>query len=151
MFSRLIVGTDGSRRAQLGVDVAKKLAQDSQVRIEIVHVREQLVGGGAAGLPVLINEDEILRDLRAQVRGLAAQGYDVGLQIRAARSRGAAQAIADAATELDADVIVIASRGLGAFTGLVLGSVTKRLLQIAPCPVLVVPAHASPADLGSDR
>ena len=43
MFSRLIVGTDGSRRAQLGVDVAKKLAQDSQVRIEIVHVREQLV------------------------------------------------------------------------------------------------------------
>ncbi len=141
MFSRLIVGTDGSRRAQLGIDLALKLAQDSHVRIEIVHVREHLVGGGSAGLPVLINEDEILRGLHAQVQGLADEGYDVHLQIRRARSRGAAQAIADAAAELEADVIVITGRGLGPVTGLALGSVTQRLLQIAPCPVLVVPAR----------
>ena len=141
MFSRLIVGTDGSRRAQLGIDLALKLAQESHVRIEIVHVCEHLVGGGSAGLPVLINEDEILRSLHAQVQGLADEGYNVHLQIRGARSRGAARAIADAAAELGADVIVITGRGLGPVTGLALGSVTQRLLQIAPCPVLVVPAR----------
>lgn len=151
MFSRLIVGTDGSRRAQLGVDLALKLAQDPHVRIEIVHVREHLVGGGSAGLPLLINEDEILRSLHAQVQELADEGYNVHLQIREARSRGAARALADAAVELDADVIVIASRGLGQFTGLALGAVTKRLLQIAPCPVMVVPARSSRVDLRSDR
>ena len=151
MFSRLIVGTDGSRRAKLAIDLAKQLAEDSRVRIEIVHVREHLVGGGAAGLPVLINEDEILRSLHAEVGALADEGYNVHLQIREARSRGAAQAIADVAAELDADVIVIAGRGLGQVMGLVLGSVTERLLQIAPCPVLVVPARGYPADVGSDN
>ncbi len=141
MFSRLIVGTDGSRRAQLGIDLALKLARESHARIDIVHVCEHLVGGGSAGLPVLINEDEIVRSLHDQVRGLADQGYDVHLQIRSARSRGAAQVIADAAAERGADVIVITGRGLGRVAGLALGSVTHRLLQIAPCPVLVVPVR----------
>ena len=76
MFSRLIVGTDGSRRAQLGIDLALKLARESHARIDIVHVCEHLVGGGSAGLPVLINEDEIVRSLHDQVRGLADQGYE---------------------------------------------------------------------------
>ncbi|MBP1934811.1 universal stress protein [Ammoniphilus resinae] len=36
------------------------------------------------------------------------------------------------------DLIILGSRGLGRFTGVFLGSVSQRVLQEAPCPVMIV-------------
>ena len=52
---------------------------------------------------------------------------------------GAAHTIAEEAKEAGADLIVVGTRGHTALAGLLLGSVTQRLLHIAPCPVLAVP------------
>ena len=51
--------------------------------------------------------------------------------------------IADAAKENEADVIVVGSRGYGRIAGVLLGSVTQRLLHVAPCPVLAVPTKVA--------
>jgi nucleotide-binding universal stress UspA family protein len=57
---------------------------------------------------------------------------------------GPAHVIADIAKNNGSDLIVLGTRGHSAVAGLLLGSVTQRLLHIAPCPVLAVPpaSHA---------
>jgi len=62
-----------------------------------------------------------------------------------ARAGEAAHAIADFAKGENVDVIVVGTRGHTALAGLLLGSVTQRLLHVARCPVLAVP----PAEHGA--
>ena|SRR2546425_5160769 len=52
------------------------------------------------------------------------------------------QAIVDVADEIDAGLIVCGTRGLGGLRGLVLGSVSRAVLQHAHRPVLIAPAPA---------
>ena len=67
------------------------------------------------------------------------------LRIATGAAPGAAHMIADIARELGADVIVVGTRGHTAIGGLLLGSVTQRLLHIATCPVLAIPAKVAVA------
>ncbi len=48
------------------------------------------------------------------------------------------QAVAEVAKHEACDLIVIGSRGLSNLEGLFLGSVTHRVLRVAPCPVMVI-------------
>jgi hypothetical protein len=56
-----------------------------------------------------------------------------------------AHVLLDAAS--GAQLLVVGSRGHGAFAGMLLGSVSQHCVQHASCPVVVVP----PADLTQDK
>ncbi len=80
--------------------------------------------------------------LEVTIEILATGGKDASPTIR----RGAVkQQILSAADELDSDLIVTGARGLGGFSGMILGSISRALSKAAHCPVLVV-AHQSPRD-----
>lgn len=144
MFRTIVWATDGSEAADRALPYAKELARDGGTLVA-VHCKEELVGR-AAGYPILANEPELLEKIERQVEETRDEGVKITLRVVAAPANATAHVVADAARELAADAIVVGTRGHAPVAGLLVGSVTQRLLHIAPCPVLAVPAgkHAEP-------
>jgi len=140
MFTKIIWATDGSASAERALPYAKEMAQKDGASLVVVHAVETYAGSRAAGLPLYVEEEEMQKRVEQQVEELEHEGIDTELKMVTGLGVRAAHAIADAATEVGADVIVTGTRGHTALGGLLLGSVTQRLLHIAPCPVLAVPA-----------
>jgi nucleotide-binding universal stress UspA family protein len=139
MFRTIVWATDGSESADRALPYAKELAAGRDGRIVVVHSKEMLMGR-AGGHPVLADEGEIETKIQRQVEQLQQEGVDASFELVSGAASHAAHMIADAARQVDADLIVVGTRGHTAIAGLLLGSVTQRLLHIAPCPVLSVPA-----------
>jgi nucleotide-binding universal stress UspA family protein len=138
MFKTIIWASDGSDHANRALEVARELAAADSPRLIALHVKEVMVGR-AGGYPVQVDEDEVEQEIRDQAKQLKEAGVDAMYAQAAASAGGAAHAIADYAKEAGADVVVVGTRGQGPVSGLLLGSVTNRLLHVAPCPVLAVP------------
>jgi nucleotide-binding universal stress UspA family protein len=143
MFEKVVWATDGSAAADRALPLAKELAGDGGSLV-VVHCNELIVGGRAGGYPVFADEQELQARIRAQVAEAKDEGLHATLKIVATGSASPAHVIAALAKEAEADVIVVGTRGHSAVVGLLLGSVTQRLLHIAPCPVLAVPPLAQP-------
>jgi len=140
MFSRIVVGLDGSPQSDRAFTVARDMAALTKAAVTIVHVREMMLAPAVGGVPRRIDEDEIETKIRTQADELAKAGNGGELQIVATTSAGGpAHDIANVARDVGAELIVVGTRGMGVIAGLLLGGVTQRLLQIAPCPVLAVP------------
>jgi nucleotide-binding universal stress UspA family protein len=141
MFRKVVWATDGSAAADLALAHATTLAKDAGGELIILHCEEWMSPGPRSGRhPVHVDEDEIRVKVERQAAEVAGSGVNSTMQVVRTGAGGAAHAIADVARGEDADVIVVGTRGHTALAGLLLGSVTQRLLHIAPCPVLAVPA-----------
>ena len=140
MFKAIVLALDGSDTAKRGIPIAVELAKEGKGKIVIAHVEERMATKGRA--PLEVDEDEIQAELRAMVKDFAAEGIEASLEMGDVMAGGAgtAHAIADIAEKSKADLIVTGTRGHSPVAGLLVGSVTQRLLHIAKQPILVVPA-----------
>jgi nucleotide-binding universal stress UspA family protein len=141
MFKTIVLALDGSDGSTQATPVAVELARRDHARLLIAHVEEDVVGKG--GGPVLATEDEVQADIRRHAQELSTQGIETSVEIRKVMLGGPAHAIEEIADEAGADLIVVGTRGHSPVAGLLLGSITQRLLHIAGRPVLVVPPAAS--------
>ncbi len=139
MFKTIVLALDGSEGSRRGIPVAADLARREEGRIVIAHVEQDVAGKGGAPIPV--TEDEIQAEIRKQAEQLSADGIETSVEMRNVMLGGPAHAIAEIAEGANADLIVAGTRGHSPVAGLLLGSVTQRLLHITPCPVLVVPSR----------
>src|SRR3954449_11574769 len=106
MFKKIIWATDGSAFPDRALPFAKALASDGAALV-VVHAVETYAGSRAAGLPLYVEEEEMQQRAEQQVEDLKAEGIDASLEIVAGVGGvRAAHAIADAASEAGADVIV---------------------------------------------
>jgi nucleotide-binding universal stress UspA family protein len=144
MFKRIIWATDGSEAADRALQIALGLTEDSGGTLIVVHADERL-GGRAAGAHLLADEEDVQRELSARVDDLKESGIDASFHVVRGTNIGPADLIADVARKVGADVIVVGTRGHGRIAGVLLGSVTQRLLHVAGCPVLAVPVRVGAA------
>jgi nucleotide-binding universal stress UspA family protein len=138
MFDVIVYATDGSSAASSALPLARGLAKTSGAKLIVAHVDELVHARG--GLHTHPDEEQLLDAIRRTVAELREEGIDAELQIATASTGGPAHVIAEVAHKAGADLIVAGARGHGRIAGLLLGSVTHRLLHIAHCPVLTVPA-----------
>ena len=141
MYSKIIWATDGSAAADAALPQVRELASSNGTAVVVLHCEETMVGPRAYGLDVNADEDDLKEKIRQQAKALEGEGLKVSTEFVPTRSGIAAHAIAEAAEKDGADLIVVGTRGHTAIGGLLLGSVTQRLLQVAPCPVLAVPVR----------
>jgi nucleotide-binding universal stress UspA family protein len=140
MFKKVLWATDGSDAADRALPLARGLAGESAGEMVVVHCTEFTMPGKAGGrFPVNANEQELRGKVEQQVAELSDSGIPATLRLGTSSVGGAAHVIAEVAAEDGADLIVVGTRGHTALAGLLVGSVTQRLLHIAPCPVLAVP------------
>jgi nucleotide-binding universal stress UspA family protein len=140
MFSNIVWATDGSEHADLALDYATRLARTEQSELHVVHIVETIVGGRVAGQHAHLNEDQLDAKIKAQAGRISAEhGIQATVHMTPSGIGNIADGIAGIAAGCGADLIVVGTRGHSPIGGLVLGSVTQRLLHVAPCPVLAVP------------
>jgi len=139
MFKKIVLGLDGSDESARALEFARRMAAENAVHIDIVHVREFMVAGRAGVQPTRADEEDLEAIVRRQSEELAASGVDSTLTVVSTTTGGPAHAIADQAKERGADLIIVGTRGHTGLSGLLLGSVTQRLLHVSPCPVMAVP------------
>jgi nucleotide-binding universal stress UspA family protein len=150
MFKTIIWATDGSEIADLALPFAKELAERESGRLVVVHSNEKFTGR-ASGYPVFADEEDLESKIESQVEALCAEGLDATFTLVTGASAEAAHSIADVAGREDADLIVVGTRGHGPIAGVIIGSVTQRLLHVAPCPVLAVPAVVRNSERSTPR
>ena len=136
MNKTIIWATDGSEDAVRALPTALELARDG--KLVVVHADERL-GGRPGNVPALADEDELQAGMRAKVSELKELGVAATFEVVHGTNRDPADLIAEAAGTEGADMIVVGTRGHGRVAGMLLGSVTQRLLHVAPCPVVAVP------------
>lgn len=140
MFHTILLATDGSGNALRATETAIELATGLSVsKVLVVHVvgrapsESQLV---RAGLDVhALLEEEARPVIRPSLDLLDEAKIPYSLQV----SLGDPAAVILGLMEKEpVEMLVIGSRGLGALSGLVMGSVSQKLVRLAPCPVLIV-------------
>lgn len=147
MINRIVVGSDGSGQAQQAVTFAADLARQTNAEVVLVHVVGQLppaiasTGGYMMYAPVqLIDESREELERRVQTE-FSKPLADAGVRWRAeVRDGWAPRVLADTASEVDAQLIVVGTRGLHALGELFLGSTSHALTHHARVPLIVVPA-----------
>lgn len=136
--SRILLPVDGSEMSDAAADMAIDLANDSNASIVLLHVRKPVPTG--LGQP---NADELLSVL--------SEGAEVVMDHYRGKLEAAnieyldliiggevAEVIENVADVEKCDIILIGSKGKSDLEGLILGSVTHKVLHTTSLPVLVV-------------
>lgn len=137
----IVVGVDGSEASleALGFALNEARIRGGEVKaVNAWHVPAVVYEVGWTAAPIDLSEfpklAEASLDKSLDDAGVAGSGVTV---TRVVREGQAADILCEEAN--GADLLVVGSRGLGGFRGLLLGSVSQQCANHAPCPVVIIP------------
>jgi nucleotide-binding universal stress UspA family protein len=139
-MERIVVGIDGSEAARHALAWAVEEARLRKASLAVVHAWHMPWVGGYPYTTATFDPTELenwaRRTVEAAIDSVDTSGLAHPIE-RVLSTSGAASAVLEAAK--GADLLVVGSRGLGGFSGLLLGSVSHHVAHHASCPVVIVP------------
>jgi nucleotide-binding universal stress UspA family protein len=136
----ILVGTDFSETAAVAVDWAIELARQQGARLELVHAvtippsTPELLTTPGVGFG-----EEVQRAAGDRLAQAVAALRERGIEAETFLAAGTpSQVILERAEAVNAEAVVVGTRGLSGLRHVVLGSTAQRVVQGALCPVLSV-------------
>ncbi len=141
MYKAIVVGTDGSDRAEVAVEEAFALAKMTGAKIHAVHAVHPAATTGFSDVPgTAQSTSAALRDDADRVgTELLAKAERDGVSAELHNPEGdPADALVSIAEAVDADLIVVGNQGMAGLKRFVLGSVPNKVSHQCPCNLLIV-------------
>jgi nucleotide-binding universal stress UspA family protein len=143
MFTSIMVALDGSPQANDALSAASAMANLTGGNLHLITVPQRILVPAMDGMmtyPLPFDQEEMVRSGKEILAaGLALVPEKLNGRTTTKILYGdPAHAIVEEAKTTAIDLIVLGRRGLGTFTGLLLGSTTTKVSQLAPCAVLTV-------------
>jgi nucleotide-binding universal stress UspA family protein len=153
MFRRILVALDGSAHADAALKEAIDLAGvtgGSLTLLTVVPEPSTWILSGGYTAPIDLDElRENLEKEYGEMLRAAAETVPDDVSATTVRLRGHVhEAIVELLKKGEHDLVAMGSRGRGAISSLLLGSVSQHVLQASPVPVLVVHGAEAPEDAG---
>ena len=139
-IQKILIPTDGSAHsacaAECGISVAKMLGAE----IMVVNVIDEVVIDLFPKGPQRENvEQELKQDGQRYIKQILDLVEKEGIKGGSLLTKGRPfEQIVHLAKDLDIDLIVMGTSGRGGANKILIGSVTERVIEYSPCPVLVV-------------
>ena len=139
---KIVVAIDGSSTSLHALDSLISMAKGwgGSHELALVNVQQPIVHADAFGItagmdgPLLMQLGE--RDLEEAMKHAEASGFATSKRVEVGP---AAHCIGDYATEVNADMVVLGTKGRSNLANVLVGSVAHRIPQYCHCPVLLVP------------
>lgn len=138
MFNNIVLAYDGSEYSEKALQRARAIAERFEATLWLVHVfrnPSDLLGytdfekvyarRKSAAQAVMDDALQKLGRTTVSVHEELQEGHET-------------ESILKVAEKCAADLIVMGTRGLGAVKGLLVGSVSRKVIYLAECPVMVV-------------
>lgn len=138
MFKKILHANDGSDHAFKALSFALEIAKQNGAELHMVSV-EELPYVPEFAEEVREEKGTAARRFHAVIQRAKAMADDQHLKLQTHVLAGhPVRDIVELAAELKADLLVIGATGHSAFYERMIGSRADRLVQLAPCPVLVI-------------
>jgi nucleotide-binding universal stress UspA family protein len=140
-MTTIVVGVDGSTGSAAALRFALEEARIRGAELKAVsawHVPPAVYGAGWAPVGTDVDEFRKLAEATLSTSLEDAGAAESGVPVTPILREGHPVDILVAESGR-ADLLVVGSRGLGGFKGLLLGSVSQQCAQHSRCPVVVVP------------
>jgi len=150
-ITKILCPTDFSEPSYKALDTANELAEKFDAEVLLIHVLSPVFVYPAAALAPGIIKTPDINDIDRDE--MAYKSLSMTLEKRvpdSVKSRSIlekgnpADEIVKGAKAEKADLIVIGTHGFTGWRHLILGSVAEKVVRLASCPVLTVPAHKGP-------
>ena len=140
MYKKVLVSTDGSDYSKRAFEESIKIAELTQAEVVVLHVVDTTAGSWSYALAYGYNlSDKAIKDLGEEAIGLTIGNQDHAVTVTTKiRSGNPTETILDEIEKENIDLMVMGSHGKGFIKGSLLGSVSNRVVQLAPCPVLLI-------------